>query len=208
MAWAVLPGEPMKRTTSALLVLVLAGCLGPDPADETPTPTTTTTTPAPASGVFSVASGAFAHMGDIPRRHTCDDANVSPTINFTYVPGQAATIALIMEDPDAPSGTVLHWTFWNLPANATALQEDVDIAALGGREGQTYRGPCPPDGEHRYFFYAFAVNGTLALQAGASVSELRSALDGRILAEATMYGLYCRPNQPPLPCLDPRATDE
>ena len=70
-----------------------------------------------------------------------------------------------------------------------------------GRDG--YGGPCPPDGEHRYFFYAYAVDAQLPLAAGADVTALRDALEGHVVAEAQMYGLYCRPNQPPLPCVDP-----
>lgn len=143
-------------------------------------------------------------MGEIPRRHTCDDANVSPPLEFTGVPQAAETIALIMEDPDAPGGRViLHWTFWNVAAAETHLDEEVNIPSVGGREGKTYGGPCPPDGEHRYFFYAYAVDTVLELAAGSSVEELRAALKDHTLAETEMYGTYCRPNVEGLPCVDP-----
>ena len=190
----------MKQIVWLLIVGLFAGCVG----EEGPAPTTgaSSTTPA-ATGEFSITSSVFEHMGDIPRRHTCDDANVSPPLAFSNVPASAATLALIMEDPDAPSGTINHWTFWNLPPTKSELPEAVNIADEGGREGNNYGGPCPPDGEHRYFFYAFAVDAELTLAAGAGVDEMRQALEGHVVADAEMYGLYCRPNVPPLPCPDP-----
>ncbi len=189
---------------SILTVLAFAGCVT---ADDGPAPSTTNSSPSnPApSGPFGISSSVFEHMGDIPRKHTCDDTanNVSPPLSFANVPANASTLALIMEDPDAPSGTINHWTFWNLPKNKTELAEAVNIATEGGREGNNYGGPCPPDGEHRYFFYAYAVDSELTLAAGAGVAEMRQALSGHVVDEAEMYGLYCRPNVPPLPCADP-----
>ncbi|HEX9816284.1 MAG TPA: YbhB/YbcL family Raf kinase inhibitor-like protein [Candidatus Thermoplasmatota archaeon] len=192
----------MRRLTSILIVLAFAGCVGgnEDPASTTTSSSSTTKAP---DGPFGISSSVFSHMGDIPRRHTCDDANVSPPLTFANVPANASTLALIMEDPDAPSGTINHWTFWNLPTTKTGLPEAVNIANEGGREGNNYGGPCPPDGEHRYFFYAYAVDSELALAAGAGVPEMRQALEGHVVEEAEMYGLYCRPNVPPLPCADP-----
>lgn len=178
--------------------LILAGCVqGTDDTETTPTPTGAV----PDAPPLGIVSAAFEPEGEIPTRHSCDDENVSPPLTFENVTQNAETLALIMEDPDAPSGTVLHWTFWNVAANQTTLPEDVDIAALGGREGQSYRGPCPPDGEHRYFFYGYAVDGTLDLAAGSSVDELRSALNGSAIDEAEMYGTYCRPQAPAVGCL-------
>ena len=193
----------MQPSYLLLVFVVVAGCVSADDAGDTVPTTTATTGPA---GRFAVSSSAFEHMGDIPRKHTCDDAanNVSPPLTFTDVPTNASTLALIMEDPDAPSGTINHWTFWNVPASTTELPEDVDIVARGGREGNNYGGPCPPDGEHRYFFYAFAVDSNLTLAEGSDVAQMRAALDGHVVANAEMYGVYCRPNQPPLPCVDPR----
>lgn len=147
-------------------------------------------------GPFTVRSTAFGHQEDIPTKYSCDADNVSPPLRFANVSGAARTFALIMEDPDAPSGTVLHWTFWNVPANEIELPEDVDVPALGGREGQEYRGPCPPVLEHRYFFYGYAVDAVLELAEGASVSELRAALASHTVATDDFYGLYSR--VPPL----------
>lgn len=191
----------MKPFFSVLLVLAFAGCLT---GDDGPTTTTgSAATSSAATGPFAISSSVFEHMGDIPRRHTCDDANVSPPLAFSNVPAAASTLALIMEDPDAPSGTINHWTFWNVPAAKTELAEAVNIGNEGGREGNNYGGPCPPDGEHRYFFYAYAVDSELTLAAGAGVAEMRQALIGHVIEEAEMYGVYCRPNVPPLPCPDP-----
>lgn len=191
----------MRIVLVALFVclVLLAGCLQTtDEADPTPSPQQ----PAADDTALRIVSSAFEPEGEIPTRHTCDDdTETSPPLTFQNVTPQAESLALIMEDPDAPSGTVIHWTFWNVPANQTDLPEDVDIPALDGREGQEYRGPCPPDGEHRYFFYAYAVNGTLDLESGASADELRAALDGRTVDQAEMYGTYCRPQAPTVGCL-------
>jgi hypothetical protein len=182
----------------AMLALT-AGCV----ADETsrdPAPTE----PGDADGsTLTVTSDAFEPEGQIPTKYSCDGDNVSPPLRIQNVSAQAETLALIMDDPDAPSGTVLHWTFWDVPANQTDFGEAVDIAAMGGREGQTYRGPCPPDGTHRYFFYAYAVNGTLDLEAGSSVEELRAALDGRTVQAASMFGTFCRPQVMVIGCIAP-----
>lgn len=189
----------MRRALLLAILIVLAGCV--DTADD-PAPTT----PAPdgaEDATLTIRSTAFAPEEPIPTKHSCDGENVSPALVYANVTADAKTLALIMDDPDAPSGTVLHWTFWDVPANETSLEEDVDIAALGGTEGQPYRGPCPPDGEHRYFFYAYAVDGTLGLESGASVDELRAALDGRTLQEAQMFGTYCRPQAPVAGCVLP-----
>lgn len=190
----------MRASLLVAALLLAAGCIQ---ATDEPDPTPSPETPAADDASLAVVSSAFEPEADIPTRHSCDDANVSPPLTVQNVTSEAETLALVMEDPDAPSGTVLHWTFWNVPANQTELPEDVDIPALGGREGQPYRGPCPPDGEHRYFFYAYAVNGTLDLESGASVDELRAALEDHAVDDAEMYGTYCRPQAPAVGCLVP-----
>jgi Raf kinase inhibitor-like YbhB/YbcL family protein len=182
-------------------LVLLSGCAAGDDAEPSPSPRPSDAGPTPTLGL---TSNAFEPEGEIPTRHSCDGENVSPPLRFDGVSVDARTVALIMEDPDAPSGTVLHWTFWNLPTNRTDLQEDADIASLGGREGQDYRGPCPPDGEHRYFFYGYAVNGTLDLEAGESVEDLRAALANRTVQEASMFGTYCRPQVMVVGCVAPR----
>lgn len=191
----------MLRWTAALVVLVWAsGCVG-EPADpaapQEPSPSAPPGTPA-SNGPFGLRSSAFAPGEPIPSKYTCDGENVSPPLEFENVPPNPPTFALIMEDPDAPSGTVLHWSFWNLPSNVTTLDEAADLGEEGARQGQTYRGPCPPVGEHRYFFYAFAVDRALELAEGSGVEELRSALEGHTVAESEMFGTYFRPQLPPI----------
>ena len=174
-------------------LIFLAGCTQPvDVPDDSESPT-----PRP-TGVFSISSSAFGDGQAIPRRHSCDAENVSPPIAFGPAPPNASHVALIMEDPDAPFGTVLHWTFWNLPANVTELAENATMVSHGAREGRDYRGPCPPIGTHRYFFYAYATRGALDLAEGSDVAALRAALQGRIDSEARMHGTYTGPNLPPL----------
>lgn len=192
----MVPGRPF--IPFVLLVAALAGCLT---SDETQSPSeapSAAPTQAPP-GTLRVSSGAFRANESIPREYTCDGENVSPSLNFTGFPSATVSFALIMEDPDAPSGTVLHWTFWNVPKSANMLPRAADVDQLGGREGRTYRGPCPPVGPaHRYFFYGYAVDANLELATGASVTEMRDALKGHVLAEHSFYGLYSRLGLPPM----------
>jgi Raf kinase inhibitor-like YbhB/YbcL family protein len=178
-----------------LAALLLAACAAPPQDHEPTTPTSFPLRPTP-TGPFDVSSSAFRPMEAIPRTYSCDGDNVSPPLDLTDAPLNATHLALIMDDPDAPSGTVTHWTFWNLPANVTALPEHADMDAYGAREGQTYRGPCPPVGTHRYFFHAYATDRALDLPSGSDVDALRSALPGHVAAQDEMYGTYTRPSLP------------
>ena len=151
---------------------------------------------------ISISSNAFQNGGDIPRKFTCDGADVSPDLSWTNPPDGTQSFALIADDPDAPVGTWTHWVLFDLPAGTRQLNENVskvDELPGGGRQGRNdfkrigYGGPCPPPGKpHRYFFKLYAVDRKLDLKAGASKQEVEQALQGHTLAKAELMGKYKR----------------
>jgi hypothetical protein len=151
---------------------------------------------------LSMNSPAFAHEGDIPKKHTCDGADVSPMLNWNDPPAGTQSFSLIMDDPDAPGGTWVHWVIYNLPAQARALPEGVPKEAElkdGTRQGRNdfsrpgYGGPCPPrGGPHRYYFKLYALDAKLNLPPGASKADLEKAMTGHILAQGQLMGRYKR----------------
>lgn len=151
---------------------------------------------------FSISSAAFQNGGDIPRKFTCEGADVSPELSWTAPPSGTQSVALIADDPDAPVGTWTHWVLYDLPPTTTALPENVakmDELPSGGRQGRNdfkkigYGGPCPPPGKpHRYFFKLYALDSKLNLKPGASKQELEQAMQGHILQRAELMGKYHR----------------
>jgi Raf kinase inhibitor-like YbhB/YbcL family protein len=148
---------------------------------------------------LSLRSPAFADHGDIPRRHTCQGEDKSPPLEIAGVPGGAETLALIVEDPDAPNPAAPkmvfdHWLVWNIPAATRAIAEGtVPAGAIQGRNGwgkNRWNGPCPPIGRHRYFFRLYTLGGRLELRERAGKDELRRAMAELVLAETELVGLY------------------
>jgi Raf kinase inhibitor-like YbhB/YbcL family protein len=145
---------------------------------------------------FSLTSSAFVAGGAIPRRHACDGEDHSPPLSWSAPPGDARSLALILDDPDAPSGRFIHWLAWGIPPDAGGLA-DGQAAPLEGRNDfgtVGYRGPCPPrgHGRHRYRFRLHAVGQDLRLAPGAGVGELERVLGGKVLAVAELVGTYQR----------------
>ncbi len=145
---------------------------------------------------LSLRSAAFADGEPIPRRHTCEGEDLSPPLSWSGVPEGTRSLALIVDDPDAPAGTFVHWLAWGLDPARGGLGEG-EAAPVEGRNGfgaSGYRGPCPPPGHgpHRYFFRLFALDSELGLAAGASRAELERALEGHVLARAELAGTYER----------------
>ena len=175
---------------SCLVLFTAAGCTGPGPS---------TDLLANAPQTVNVASGVFQAGGPIPVVHSCHGENTSPQLAIDELPAGAVTVALIMDDPDAPRGPFTHWIFWDLPRSHNRLATDEDVTASGAREGTNsadeigYTGPCPPSGTHRYRFYAFAVDGTLGLPSGADVTALRGILSGHVLAWGLVEGTFSAP---------------
>lgn len=143
-------------------------------------------------------SPAFAQGGRIPSRHTCDGENIYPPLEFSEVPENTRSLALVVEDPDAPNGIWLHWLVWNIDPATRAIEPGK--APAGSVEGVTsfgqtgYGGPCPPSGVHRYFFILYALDSLLDVPAGADRSDFESACDGHIISRADLIGIYSRNN--------------
>jgi Raf kinase inhibitor-like YbhB/YbcL family protein len=151
---------------------------------------------------LSLQSNAFVHEGDMPRKYTCDGTDVSPALAWNDPPAGTQSFSLIMDDPDAPAGTWVHWVMYDLPAHARELPEGVpkekelkDASRQGRNDFSRlgYGGPCPPRGPaHRYFFKLYALDARLALPPGASKADLEKAMKGHILAQAQLMGRYKR----------------
>jgi Raf kinase inhibitor-like YbhB/YbcL family protein len=145
---------------------------------------------------FELTSGAFAQGQPIPRRHTCEGEDVSPALAWNGVPEGTVSLALVVDDPDAPSGTFTHWLAWRIDPAAGGLREG-EAAPVEGRNdfgSAGWGGPCPPPGHgpHRYFFKLHALDGKLDLPAGAGKAEVERAIEGRALAVAELMGTYER----------------
>jgi len=145
---------------------------------------------------MQLTSPAFDHEESIPAKYSCDGDNINPPLEIAGVPEAARSLALIMDDPDAPGGTFVHWTVWNISADTTSIAEDSvpDQAQEGmtsfGQAG--YGGPCPPDGEHRYYFRVYALGGDIYLDSGAGKEDLEKAMEPYILDQAELMGYYER----------------
>jgi Raf kinase inhibitor-like YbhB/YbcL family protein len=145
---------------------------------------------------LEITSGAFDHGGSIPPRHSCEGENVSPPLSWAGVPDGTRSLALIVDDPDAPVGTFTHWLAWGIDPAAGGLA-DGEAAPREGRNGfgtVGYGGPCPPPGHgrHRYFFRLQALDVDLDLEAGADREELERALGGHVLESGELIGGYAR----------------
>jgi Raf kinase inhibitor-like YbhB/YbcL family protein len=145
---------------------------------------------------FAVHSADFEHGEPIPTRNSCEGQDLSPPLSWSGAPEGTRSLALVVDDPDAPAGTFTHWLGWGLDPGAQRLGEG-EAAPVEGRNdfGTTgYRGPCPPSGHgrHRYFFRLYAVDSGLDLGSGADKRELERALEGHTLAVAELIGTYER----------------
>lgn len=157
-------------------------------------------TPVPSPTVkptdFRIVSPAFANGQSIPAKYTCDGENVSPPITISGVPGQAQSLVLIMDDPDAPAGTFTHWILMDMPLDAKEIVEgkvpDGTVAGTTsfGRPG--YGGPCPKFGMHRYFFTLTAVDRKFGFNNETSREKLEQAMQGHTVGQTYFYGRYNR----------------
>lgn len=151
---------------------------------------------------FQIKSTAFEHGGNIPKKYTCDGADVSPPLSWTPPPKGTKSLALICDDPDAPMGTWVHWVLFGLPSNTRELPEGVptqEVLPDGSKQGTTdfgrvgYGGPCPPKGPaHRYFFRLYTLDIEPDLKPGATKQQLLKTIEKHILAQAELMGRYQR----------------
>lgn len=157
-------------------------------------------TSAVAAGQFQLESPAFTAGGAIPARYTCDGEGFSPPLRWSDVPAGTRTLALIVDDPDAPQGTFVHWVLYNLPASVTHLESGVtrDRGAHGahfgvnGRDDAAYTGMCPPSGVHHYHFKLYALDERLPAHGHMTEAELLKAMQGHELGTAELVGVYRR----------------
>ena len=155
---------------------------------------------------FELSSPAFKSYAPISKKYTCDGKNVSPPLEWKNVPAGTAALALVMEDPDAPAGVWIHWVIYDIPSASGALAEGLpstESLSDGSKQGLSYgviefegigyRGPCPPKGKpHRYVFRAYALGSPSGLEPRATKERLLKAIEGKVLAQAELVGLYGR----------------
>ncbi len=148
---------------------------------------------------FILESSAFKHNQEIPAPYTCQGADSSPDLGWHGEPADTKSFALICSDPDAPHGTFIHWVAYDIPAQVHELAagiQDGDTLENGAKHGINsfgklgYGGPCPPSGTHHYHFDLFALDTVLNKPAGLTEQQLRTAIDGHILAQTRLTGLY------------------
>jgi Raf kinase inhibitor-like YbhB/YbcL family protein len=150
---------------------------------------------------LTLSSSAFAAGGQIPDAYTCEGKDVSPPLAWSGAPSATRSFAFIVDDPDAPDPaapkmTWVHWVLYDLPASASALPEAVRPQSAGTREGLNdwkktgYGGPCPPSGRHRYFFKLYALDAVLGDLQRPTKAALEKAMQGHVLAQATLIGTY------------------
>ena len=173
------------------LVLLAYGCQAP-----------AVTAEGVSTMTIQLTSTAFTEGASIPKKYTCDAEDASPALAWSGVPQGAKSLALIMDDPDAPAGTWVHWVIYNIPTTLTGLLEGVAKTAtvqgtgVQGKNGSGkpgYAGPCPPRGKpHRYFFKLYALDTVLNLQPLARKADLEAAMRGHILAQGQLMGTYGR----------------
>jgi Raf kinase inhibitor-like YbhB/YbcL family protein len=146
--------------------------------------------------IFSLSSAAFANNGTIPSQYTCDDSDVSPPLTMTGIPTNTKSLALIVDDVDAPLGIYTHWIIWNMTPDTSNFSAGEKIRfpqgiTSAGTSG--YHGPCPPSGSiHRYYFKLYALDSILNLDASSTKSNLENSMNGHIVAQATLIGKYSR----------------
>src|SRR5579883_589541 len=174
----------MKRALFTLLApLACAACqtqAGPGPSAP----------PGVSASSLTVTSKTFASKGTIPVDNSCDGSDRSPQLTWSSPPEGTKSIAIVAEDPDAPSGSFTHWVVYGVPPETTSIAEGVDPGTLGARVGMNdfksvrYAGPCPPRRElHRYVFRVFALNAPIDLPEGATKETLYANLNAHVLAE-------------------------
>ncbi len=150
---------------------------------------------------LKLTSSAFGPGQPIPPDYSCRGRSISPALAWSGAPAGTASFALIVNDPDAPMGTYVHWVIYNIPSTSAGLREDVapqptlPDGTTQGRNSANHRyydGPCPPSGTHRYFFKLYALDAKLDLPSGATADQLAKAMQGHILAQAELMGTFSK----------------
>jgi Raf kinase inhibitor-like YbhB/YbcL family protein len=194
----------------SLLVLLLAACTPAGAATATLEAIATSRASAPseipsteATMSLELTSDAFMSGQSIPAKYACTGRNISPALAWNEPPSGTQSFALIVDDPDAPMGTWVHWVLFNIPADSRSLQEDLPItgknvdpnAIFVGKNSSGnigYDGPCPPSGTHRYFFKLYALDTVISLLPGATKEQVLKEMEGHILAQGELMGTFSK----------------
>ena len=140
---------------------------------------------------MKVTSPSFEHEKMIPKKYTCQGEDVNPRLDIEDIPKDAKSLVLIIDDPDAPRKTFVHWVVFNItPLKSIKERSIPGLQGMNDFQKQSYGGPCPPLGVHRYFFKVYALDGLLSLKEGATKEQLEEAMKGHIIEEAALIGLY------------------
>jgi Raf kinase inhibitor-like YbhB/YbcL family protein len=199
----------MRRIIFYSLILIsipLASCISASTTTLQPSATSTSeseSTATEATMSLTLTSDAFANGQSIPAKYSCVGKNISPALAWNEPPKGTQSFALIVDDPDAPIGTWVHWVLFNIPANARSLEEDLPITGKNvdpnaiyvgkNSSGNTrYDGPCPPSGTHRYYFKLYALDTTISLLPGATKEQVLKEMDGHILAQSELMGTFSK----------------
>lgn len=196
----------MKRTAFWILFILLTivilitfkkSSLGHNQPAATLQPTKFVTIPKTViQSSMHITSTVFFNQKPIPSVYTCKGKNYNPPLQFTDVPDQAKSLVLIMDDPDAPMGTWVHWTIFNMEPATLGIEEQ--HKPTSGTEAMTsfgkpgYGGPCPPSGTHHYFFKLYALDTRLELTPQADKQAIESAMQGHVIAQAELVGLFSK----------------
>ena len=142
---------------------------------------------------LELTSPAFKNNTAIPKKYTCDGYDINPPLKVQGLPDETKSIVLIVDDPDAPMGTWDHWIVWNIPPIEEIAENSVPgIEGMNDFQRQSYGGPCPPSGTHRYFFKVYALKEKLDLNPNSKKSHVEKAMEGKIVAKGELIGLYSR----------------
>lgn len=142
---------------------------------------------------LKVSSAVFQNDGLIPSKYTCDGININPPLDIKNIPVESKCLVLIMDDPDAPVGTWVHWVVWNIPVTHHIKENEIHgTEGINDFQQHHYGGPCPPSGTHRYFFKLYALNALLDLPATSNKIQLEKAMSEHIIAFGELIGLYKR----------------
>jgi len=150
-----------------------------------------------------LTSDAFANGQSIPAKYSCTGKNISPALAWNEPPAGTQSFALIMDDPDAPGTTWVHWVLYNIKPDMRSLQEDLPVTGKNidpneiyfGRNSSgsiSYQGPCPPSGTHRYFFKLYAIDIQISLLPGATKDQILKEMEGHILAQTELVGTFSK----------------
>ena len=145
---------------------------------------------------LKISSPTFVNGGEIPKKHTCDGANVNPPLKIDNVPSNAKSLALVFDDIDAPRGTYVHWILWNIDPNVMEIKENSPpegaVQGMNDFKKRFYGGPCPPRRAHKYVFKIYALDTLLDLSPNSTKKDLEKAMEGHIVSRTQLTGVYKR----------------